>query len=50
MKRTFFLSVLVVVLICSTTFFLLFAVQTAWAQTPKTIEGIAIESKGIPLP
>ena len=35
-------------LLLSTLF--LFAVQTTWAQTSKTIEGVAIDSKGVPLP
>ena len=37
-------------LLCLSTLFLLIAVQTTQAQTPKTIEGVAIDSKGVPLP
>ena len=37
-------------ILCLATLFFLFAVQTAWAQMPKTIEGVAIDSKGVPLP
>jgi len=37
-------------LLCFCILFLLLAVQTTWGQSPKTIEGIALDSKGIPLP
>ena len=37
-------------LLCFCILFLLLAVQTTWGQSPKTIEGVALDSKGIPLP
>ena len=35
--------------LCVSTLFFLLAVQTAWAEKPITIQGVAIDSKGLPL-
>ncbi len=37
-------------LLLLSTLFFLFAVQISWGQMSRTIEGVAIDSKGVPLP